>query len=156
MKAWVKLPLDALKRSGGITKAGVVVLSVMVDEAAKKHKTDGVEMTVQEIADKAGCNERTVRRALEALEVAELIAHRRTGRASSYTLTGAVELYPEGTFDGSARAGGKKPKWTKKPSAKEEAEMSEYLSLVNRFKEESDRVDAYENGDQISGQGAII
>lgn len=150
MKAWVKLPLDALKRSGGITKAGVVVLSVMVDEAARKHRTDGVEMTVQEIADKAGCNERTVRRALEALEVAELIAHRRTGRASSYTLTGAVELYPEGTFDGSARSGSRKPKWTKKPSKREAAELDDYLSVVNRI------VDAYEEGEAIEGQEAIV
>ena len=134
MKAWIKLPLDALKRSGGITKAGVVVLSVMVDRAARDRRTEGVQMTVAEIADCAGCDGRTVKRALKALEMAELIRHEHTGRASKYTLTGAVELYPEGTFDGTARAGNKHK--TKRITQREREECEEYLSLVNRFREE--------------------
>ena len=85
----------------------------------------------------SGASLSTVRRALSELRALGLIESRRTGRESVYTVTGAVELYPEGTFDGSARAGTQRAtRAARAATSWDELEAAEYLALVNRFKED--------------------
>ena len=151
MRAWVKMPLDALRASEGLTKGAVVVLSIIVDECARKHSTEGVELSAATIGERGSLSAATVKRAIQQLERVGLIVHERTGRASRWTLTRAVELYPDGTFDGSARAGTRQrasERGRRKPqlSESERAELQEYLSLVNRF----------DDGEQIDGQPTLI
>jgi len=146
MRAWIRLPLDALIASRGVTQSAVVVLAQICDRAAKACTTSGIEVTADELAAEGGKSRRTVCRALAELQRLELIAARRTGRGSVYELRpGCVELYPTGTFDGTARAGAgaaaagtsRRNRQSKQAGdqlcAAERAEMQEYLSLVNRF-----------------------
>jgi DNA-binding MarR family transcriptional regulator len=143
------MPLDALRASEGLTKGAVVVLSIIVDECARKRATEGVELSAALIGERGSLSAATVKRAIQQLERAGLIAHERTGRASRWTLTRAVELYPEGTFDGTARAGARQQqRRQRKPdlSDQERAELQEYLSLVNRF----------DDGEPIEGQPTLI
>lgn len=140
MRAWIRLPLDALIASRGVTQSAVVVLAQICDRAAKACTTSGIEVTADELAAEGGKSRRTVCRALKELQGLELIAARRTGRGSVYELRpGCVELYPDGTFDGTARAGtsSSQNKQNKQMlvSPSEREEMDEYLSLVNRFDE---------------------
>ena len=146
MRAWVKMPLDALRASEGLTKGAVVVLSIIVDECARKHSTEGVELSAATIGERGSLSAATVKRAIQQLERVGLIVHERTGRASRWALTRAVELYPEGTFDGSARAGTRTRQRKPKLSDKEREELQEYLSLVNRF----------DDGEEIEGQPTLI
>lgn len=149
MRAWVRMPLDALRASEGLTKGAVVVLSIIVDECAKKHTTEGVELSAATIGERGSLSLATIKRAIQQLEAVGLIVHERTGRASRWTLTRAVEMYPEGTFDGSARAGTRPPSRRKKQpelSERERAELEEYMSLVNRF----------DDGEPIDGQPTLI
>lgn len=138
MRAWIRLPLDALIASRGVTQSAVVVLAQICDRAAKACTTSGIEVTADELAAEGGKSRRTVCRALAELQRLELIAARRTGRGSVYELRpGCVELYPDGTFDGTARAGTSRQNKQNKQMlvSAEQAEMNEYLSLVNRFDE---------------------
>lgn len=138
MKAWIRLPLDALKESKGITQSAAVVLAQICDRAAKAGTTTGITVTADELATEGGKSRRTVCRALTELQRLELIAARRTGRGSAYELRhGCVELFPEGTFDGSSRrafGGGRRSA----PRAQENLSKidQEYLALVNRFGDE--------------------
>jgi DNA-binding transcriptional ArsR family regulator len=138
MRAWIRLPLDALIASRGVTQSAVVVLAQICDRAAKACTTTGIEVTADELAAEGGKSRRTVCRALAELQRLELIAARRTGRGSVYELRpGCVELYPDGTFDGTARAGtSRQNKQNKQMLVSEQAQMQEYLSLVNRFDDE--------------------
>lgn len=134
MRAWVKMPLDALKASRGVSTSAVVVLSLIVDKCAKEHSTSA-EVSRGELVELSGASLSTVRRALAELRALGLIESRRTGRESVYTVTGAVELYPEGTFDGTARAGAQKAaRATSRAKSWDEMEAEEYLALVNRFR----------------------
>lgn len=137
MRAWIRLPLDALIASRGVTQSAVVVLAQICDRAAKACTTSGIEVTADELAAEGGKSRRTVCRALAELQRLELIAARRTGRGSVYELRpGCVELYPDGTFDGTARgaaAAAGTSRRNRSKQAAEQAEMQEYLSLVNRF-----------------------
>lgn len=131
MKAWIRLPLDALRASGGITKSAVVVLALLCDLAAQQGSVEGISATVDGIAETAGSSRRTVARALAELLRLGLISHRRTGRGSVYELcSSTVELFPEGTFSGERRR-------RSTPRASQHENMSqidrEYLALMNRF-----------------------
>lgn len=134
MKAWIRLPLDALRASGGVSKAAVIVLSLLCDRAAQQGSTEGITATADELAAAAGSSRRTVARALAELLGLGLISHRRTGRASVYELNAAtVELFPEGTFTGCRRR-------SAAPRAPQRENLSqidrEYLAMVNRFGDE--------------------
>lgn len=151
MRAWVKMPLDALQASGGVSTSAVVVLSLIVDKCAKEHSTSAA-VSRGELVELSGASLSTVRRALSELRALGLIESRRTGRESVYTVTGAVELYPEGTFDGSARSGAQRAaRATSKTTNWDELEAAEYLALVNRFKEDENE-EGGEPDARIEGQ----
>lgn len=151
MRAWVKMPLDALKASGGVSTSAVVVLSLIVDKCAKEHSTSAA-VSRGELVQLSGASLSTVRRALAELRGLGLIESRRTGRESVYTITGAVELYPEGTFDGSARSGAQRSTRAARAAATswDELDAAEYLALVNRFA--ADEGEGGEPDARIEGQ----
>lgn len=151
MRAWVKMPLDALQASGGVSTSAVVVLSLIVDKCAKEHSTSAA-VSRGELVELSGASLSTVRRALSELRALGLIESRRTGRESVYTVTGAVELYPEGTFDGSARSGAQRaPRASRAPRPTwDELDAEEYLALVNRFGEDTD--EGGEGDARVEGQ----
>lgn len=131
MKAWIRLPLDALRASGGITKSAVFVLALLCDQAAQQGSVNGISATVDELAADSGSSSRTVTRAVAELLRLGLITRRRTGRGSVYELcSSTVELFPDGTFDGRRRR-------SAAPRATQGNNLSqidkEYLELVNRF-----------------------
>ena len=130
MKAWIRLPLDALRASGGITKSAVVVLALLCDQAAQQGSVEGISATVDELAADSGSSSRTVTRAVAELLRLGLISRRRTGRGSVYELcSSTVELFPDGTFDGSRRRRSAAPRSPENLSQIDR----EYLELVNRF-----------------------
>lgn len=132
MKAWIRLPLDALRASGGITKSAVVVLALLCDQAAQQGSVEGISATVDELAADSGSSSRTVTRAVAELLRLGLITRRRTGRGSVYELcSSTVELFPDGTFDGSRRRRSAAPRATQGDNLSQIDK--EYLELVNRF-----------------------
>lgn len=136
MRAWIRLPLDALIASKGITQSAVVVLAQICDRAAKAGTTTGITVTADELATEGGKSRRTVCRALTELQRLELIAARRTGRGSAYELCpGCVELFPEGTFDGSSRRQGGSGRRSAPRAPQENLSQIdlEYIAMSNRF-----------------------
>ena len=131
MRAWIRLPLDALRASGGITKSAVVVLALLCDQAAQQGSVEGISATVDELAADSGSSSRTVTRAVAELLRLGLISRRRTGRGSVYELcSSTVELFPDGTFDGGRRRRSAAPRSSQDNLSQIDRE---YLELVNRF-----------------------
>lgn len=136
MRAWIRLPLDALRASGGITKSAVLVLALLCDQAAKHGSVEGISATVDKLAADSGSSRRTVTRAVAELLRLGLISRRRTGRGSVYELSSStVELFPEGTFDGSRRRRSAAPRSSQDNLSQIDRE---YLELVNRFSTDPD------------------
>lgn len=137
--AWVKMPVELLKRSG-ISQRAAVLLSIIIDKC-KKSATLSAPIGAAELVERSGMSRRTVCRALDELRALELIETDRTGRASTYRLTpGCVELCPKAVKDDHpaerpaprARAA----RSSRRGSSSATATEAEYLSLVNRFKED--------------------
>lgn len=130
-KAWIRQPLALLRRDGGMSKAAAVLLAVIIDRATDYNPPRPVSADIRALAWAAGYSDRATRSALHELQSLGLIEARRTGRASVYTLTGAVELLPpkkrNDTQDTSSYR-------SRKRSSKQLSERDlEYLSLVNNF-----------------------
>lgn len=139
MRAWIRLPLDALKASKGITQSAVVVLAQICDRAAQAGSVAGISVTADEIATEGGKSRRTVCRALTELLRLGLISRRRTGRGSVYELcSSTVELFPEGTFDGSSRRQGGSGRRSAPRAPQENLSQIdlEYIAMSNRFMNE--------------------
>lgn len=141
--AWVKVPVELLKRSG-ISQRAAVLLSVIIDKC-KKSASLSAPISAAELVERSGMSRRTVCRALDELRVLELIETDRTGRASTYRLTpGCVELCPKAVKDDHPAA---QPAPRPRPqrsgrrgssagTATTTATMEEYMALVNRFPED--------------------
>lgn len=97
-EAWIKLPVELLKRKG-ISQKAAVLLSIIIDKC--KHTQElSASITADELTAKSGMSRRTVCYAIEELRALDLIRTERTGRASVYTLTpGCVELCPRAVRD---------------------------------------------------------
>lgn len=97
-EAWVKLPLELLKRSG-ISQRAAVLLAVIIDRC----KHDGnlsAPISADELHERSGMSRRTIFRALDELRKLELVRIDRTGRQSVYSITpGCVELCPKAVKD---------------------------------------------------------
>lgn len=142
-KAWIKLPLELLRRSG-IGKSAAVLLAIIIDEC--KHEDDLTKpISVQQLIRKSGYSRATVFRLLQELRELGLIEVQRTGRTSIYTLTpGCVELCPKAVQDEqpkqqqqpTPRARARKQR--KAPTEDELRKMKEYTALANRFKDEGE------------------
>ena len=127
MKAWIRMPLELLQRQG-LSKSAAIVLGIIIDRCTDA-PTASATISRQDIVKTSGYSLSTVKRSIIELEALELIRHNRTGRASTFTLTGCVELLPP------------KQRTTRRAIERSECEqadreMEEYLSLVNRFKED--------------------
>lgn len=92
--AWIRQPLALLRREGGLSKAAAVLLAILIDRATDYDPPRPVSAELSALALASGYSVRTVRDALHELVRRELIRVTRTGRASCYELTGAVELLP--------------------------------------------------------------
>ena len=97
-EAWVKLPVELLKRQG-ISKAAAVTLAAIIDKC-KHQATLSAPIDATELTQRTGYSRRTLFRALDELKALALIEINRTGRASMYTLTpGCIELCPKAVKD---------------------------------------------------------
>ena len=97
-EAWVKLPVELLKRQG-ISKATAVTLAAIIDKC-KHQATLSAPIDATELTQRTGYSRRTLFRALDELKALALIEINRTGRASMYTLTpGCIELCPKAVKD---------------------------------------------------------
>lgn len=141
-EAWVKLPLELLKREG-VSKRAAVLLSVIIDRC--KHGQDlSATISADELQTRSGMSRATVCRALDELRALSLIQTTRTGRGSVYKLTeGCVELCPKAVKDDHPAA--EQPRKSSRSSSRSRTQsgsttgyMSEYLSLVNRFKDDDE------------------
>lgn len=132
MKAWIRLPLEILQREG-MKKSTAIVLGIVIDKCTDT--ADGSATISQAyIREATGYSDKTVRNALQELKKMELIETKHTGRASVYTLTGAVTILPPKQRDeDKAPPIRKRTKKRKSLTEEEMREMDEYLSLVNRF-----------------------
>lgn len=134
-EAWVKLPLELLKRRG-ISRQAAVLLAVIIDEC--KHKCDlSAPITADNLTERSSMSRRTLYRILKELRELDLIRVQRTGRSSIYTLTpGCVELCPRAVRDDRPAEQQPKKARSRKPTKAEIEDMAEYMQLVNRFKED--------------------
>ncbi|MBR2086891.1 MAG: winged helix-turn-helix transcriptional regulator [Oscillospiraceae bacterium] len=137
--AWVKLPLELLKRQG-VSQKAAVLLSVIIDKCKQDKASLSAPISSAELVSRSGMSRATVCRALNELRALDLIESTRTGRESVYRLTaGCVELCPKAVKDehpkGTPRGSAPRSR-TKKPTAAEMEKMSKYLQFVNRFKED--------------------
>ena len=135
--AWVKLPLELLKRQG-VSQKAAVLLSVIIDKCKQDEASLSAPISSAELCERSGMSRRTVCRALAELRALELIETTRTGRGSGYKLTaGCVELCPKAVRDDHPpKISGAGSRARKKPTAEETDRMNKYLQLVNRFKED--------------------
>lgn len=132
-ESWVKLPLKLLRQQG-MSKSSAAVCCIIIDQCAKSDRSlqTWVPISTSEMAESAGCTKRTAIRAVLELEALHLIeVKRESGCASRYRLTGCVELCP------AAFTAKQPPKQSQRITEREREEMDDYLSLVNRFKEDT-------------------
>ena len=140
-RSWIKLPL-ALKQLPGITKAAADVGAVIIHQCAK---AEPCEISTSEIAKAICCDRKTVTRSVAALVAVNLIElEYSTGRRSGYRLTHYCrELCASALRQAESHphpyAAKVKPT-VAAMTAKERAEMEQYLSLVNRFEIENQEV----------------
>lgn len=133
-EAWVKLPVELLKRQG-ISKAAAVTLAAIIDKC-KHQATLSAPIDAAELMQRTGYSRRTLFRALDELKALALIESKRTGRASVYTLTpGCVELCPKAVKDDHPQSfqQTKKQRKASRNSPQDDDNMEAYLALVNRF-----------------------
>ncbi len=138
-RSWIKLPL-ALKQLPGITKAAADVGAVIIHQCAK---AEPCEISTSEIAKAICCDRKTVTRSVAALVAVNLIeAEYSNGRRSCYRLTHYCrELCASALIQAESHPYAAKVKPTVAAmTAKERAEMEQYLSLVNRFEIENQEV----------------
>jgi len=131
-ESWVKLPLKLLKQQG-MSKASAAICCIIIDRCVKEDKTlqAWVPISATELARAAGYAQKTAQRAVLELEALGLIeVKRERGCASSYRLTGCIELCPAAFKEPQQRTG--KPA-KKAITDRERAELDEYLSVVNMF-----------------------
>lgn len=97
-EAWVKLPLELLKRSG-ISQRAAVLLAVIIDRC-KRDGNLSAPISADELHERSGMSRRTIFRALDELRTLALVRIDRTGRQSVYSITpGCVELCPKAVRD---------------------------------------------------------
>lgn len=133
-ESWVKLPLKLLRQQG-MSKASAAVCCLIIDQCVQADKTlrAWVPISTAEIARAAGYAQKTAKRAVLELEELGLIEIRRErGCASSYRLTGCVELCPA-AFKEQQQRPARPGKPAKALTEQERAELDDYLSVVNRF-----------------------
>jgi hypothetical protein len=133
-ESWVKLPLKLLRQQG-MNKASAAVCCLIIDQCVQADKTlcAWVPISTAEIARAAGYAQKTAKRAVLELEELGLIEIRRErGCASSYRLTGCVELCPA-AFKEQQQRPARPGKPAKALTEQERAELDDYLSVVNRF-----------------------
>lgn len=133
-ESWVKLPLKLLRQQG-MSKSSAAVCCIIIDQCAKSDRSlkTWVPISTSEMAESAGCTKRTAIRAVLELEALHLIeVKRESGCASRYRLTGCVELCPA-----AFQQPKQQPVKQQRITEREREEMDDYLSLVNRFKEDT-------------------
>lgn len=131
--SWVKLPLSLLRQQG-MSKASATVCCLIIDQCARADKTlqAWVPISTAQLAQAAGYAHKTAKRAVLELEELGLIEIKRErGCASSYRLTGCVELCPAAFKEQQRPVRPGKP--AKALTEQERAELDDYLSVVNRF-----------------------
>ena len=133
--AWVRLLLSTLKQEG-CSKSAALVLAVIADKATER-ESRSVWMKQKEVAELAGVDPRTVRRAVQQLRTLGLIETNQKARGEllCYHLTDAVELPLKREAEIKAAAARKRSAAAAR-AAEEEAEMQAYMACVNRFKED--------------------
>lgn len=133
--AWVRLLLSTLKQEG-CSKSAALILAVIADKATER-ESRSVWMKQKEMAELAGVDPRTVRRAVQQLRTLGLIETNQKARGEllCYHLTDAVELPLKREAEIKAAAARKRS-----AAAAKAAEEAEYerncMALVNRFKED--------------------
>lgn len=132
MKGYIRLPLELFEREG-MKKSTALVLGVIIDRCTDTEVPTSI-ISQAYIREATGLSGKSVKNALQELKKMELIETKRTGRASIYTLTGAVTILPPKQRDeDKAPPIRKRTKKRKSLTEEEMREMDEYLSLVNRF-----------------------
>lgn len=139
-EAWVKLPVELLKRQG-ISKAAAVTLAAIIDKC-KHQATLSAPIDAAELTQRTGYSRRTLFRALDELKGLDLIEIERTGRASMYTLTpGCIELCPKAVKDDHPQTFPQTKKRKSRNIPQNDDGMtpdSAYMALVNRSLLEED------------------
>lgn len=136
--AWVRLLLSTLKQEG-CSKSAALVLAVIADKATER-ESRSVWMKQKEVAELAGVDPRTVRRALQQLQALGLIEVQHIpGERCRYRITEQVELPLK--KDAAARAAAAaRTAAARTAQAKRREEDAAYeaecMALVNRFKED--------------------
>lgn len=133
--AWVRLSLDSL-RAVGCSKSAAVILALIADKATDSDQRRAV-IEHNDLVRLSGCSRRTVIRAVEQLERLELVTvDRSPGRASVYALTERVELPAKQRTTDEQRRRAEQRRAARAAAEQAAAEQAEYLSLVNRFRED--------------------
>lgn len=133
--AWVRLSLDSL-RAVGCSKSAAVILALIADKATDSDQRRA-KIEQAELVQLSGCSRRTVIRAVEQLAALDLIRVRRCpGRASVYELTERVELPAKQRTTEEQRRRAEQRRAARLQAEQAAAEQAEYLSLVNRFRED--------------------
>lgn len=142
LKAWIRQPLSLLCKNGGLSKSAAIVLAIVIDRATDTDPPQPVQLQQDLLAWQTGYTRRTIIRAIEELVQHELLAIQRTGRGSVYTLTGAVELLPP-KRDAQNENQSKRPSRARRSArhSVSDEQLDEYLSVVNRFKDDTDYTD---------------
>ena len=133
-ESWVKLPLKLLKQQG-ISKSAAAICCCIIDQCSQSGLEEWAQISTAELAAATDTAGKTAKRAVLELEALGLIEIKRSaGSASSYRLTGCVELCP---------AAFKHPEQPAKPAPRARKRRegycesmtapSEYAVLVNRF-----------------------
>lgn len=145
--SWIRLPLQLL-REQGLSKASATVCAVLIDRCtspAAQSAGGWIQIRITSLARLAGCDPRTVRRALVQLSDLGLISidsGKSSGEASRYKLTGCVELcgtacqpkHAPASASGAVRSSRRQQQ--QQPTPEKLEKMQKYMTLVNRFKEE--------------------
>lgn len=132
--AWVRLLLSTLRKEG-CSKSAALVLAVIADKATE-HDSKSVYLKQGDIAQLAGVDRRTVRRAVQQLRSLGLIVtQQQPGERLRYVLTDAVEL-PLKTTVAARAAAQRKRSAAAARAVEEEREMQEYLAASNRYRKD--------------------
>lgn len=133
--AWVRLSLDSL-RAVGCSKSAAVLLALIADRATD-HDDRSAIMEQGELVRLSGCSRSTVIRGVQQLAALDLIrVEHDPGRACRYTLTERVELPSKQRTTEESRRRAEQRRAARAAAERAAAEQAEYLSLVNRFKED--------------------
>ena len=137
-ESWVKLPLKLLKQQG-ISKSAAAICCCIIDQCSQSGLDAWTQISTAELAAATDTAGKTAKRAVLELEALGLIEIRRSaGSASSYRLTGCVELCPA-AFKHATEQPAKPTTRARKSRAKcceSMTALSEYAQLANRFPDE--------------------